>query len=191
MWWHPTKFYNSGGGTKVGKRSLGGFSLVISFLALYVFWILNSGKIEAFYLILGVVCSLAIAYIFHEIFVPIKDPKMAFTTAIRFLLYIPWLFYQIVLANLDVAKRVLHPAMPIQPHIISFPSKLKSDLSMTTLGNSITLTPGTITVDIDPDGTFYVHCIAKEPAEALLSEVPCEMAARVGYVFGELEGKKR
>ena len=175
----------------MGKRSFGGFSLAVSFVALYIFWILNSGRIEPLYLSMGVICSFVIAYVFHEIFVPIKEPKAAFRTAIRFLLYIPWLFYQIVLANLDVAKRVLHPAMPIQPHIITFPSKLKSDLSMTTLGNSITLTPGTITVDIDPDGTFYVHCIAKEPAEALLSEVPCEMAARVGYVFGELEGWKK
>jgi multicomponent Na+:H+ antiporter subunit E len=175
----------------VGKRGFRGFSLLISFVALYLFWILNSGRIELLYLSMGVICSFAIAYIFHEIFVPLKEPKVVFRTAVRFLLYIPWLFYQIILANLDVAKRVLHPKMPIDPIIISFPSRLKSELSMTTLGNSITLTPGTITVDIDPDGTFYVHCLAKEPAEFLLSEVPCEMATRVGYVFGELERWKK
>lgn len=173
------------------KKSFGGFSLLISFVVLYLFWILNSGRLELLYLSMGVICSFAIAYIFHEIFVPIKEPKAAFRTTFRFLLYIPWLFYQIILANLDVAKRVLHPAMPIDPQIITFPSKLKSELSMTTLGNSITLTPGTITVDIDPDGTFYVHCIAREPAEFLLSEVPCEMATRVGYVFGELPRWKK
>jgi multicomponent Na+:H+ antiporter subunit E len=71
--------------------------------------------------------------------------------------------------------------------VISFQSNLKSELSMTTLGNSITLTPGTITIDIDPDGTFYVHCLGREHAEPFLEDVPCEMASRVGYIFGEIE----
>jgi multicomponent Na+:H+ antiporter subunit E len=124
-------------------------------------------------------------------FIPIKEPYALLRTAIRFMLYVPWLVYQIILANLDVAKRVLHPSMPIDPIVISFPSKLKSDLSMTTLGNSITLTPGTITVDIDEDGTFYVHCLAKEHAEPLLEKTPCEMAERVGYIFGEIERERR
>src|SRR3972149_12037983 len=161
------------------------FRFIFTFLVIYLFWLLNSGVFELFYLSLGAASAFFFAYVFHSRFALIKDAHSAVRAFVRFMGYLPWIIREIALANWDIIKRVLDPGMPIDPHIISFQSTLKSELAMTTLANSITLTPGTITIDIDPDGTFYVHSIAREPAESLLAEPPCEMAARVGYIFGD------
>lgn len=74
------------------------------------------------------------------------------------LLYIPYFFYMVVRANLDVAYRVLHPDMPIRPGIVKVHTQLKSSLARTLLANSITLTPGTLSVDIDGQD-LYIHWI--------------------------------
>lgn len=172
----------------MNKKKIDLFSLSMTFLILYVFWIFNSGIFDMFHLSAGVICSFIVAYISHDFFIiPGTKPARALRTTVRFLVYLPWLFYQIALASWDVTKRVVHPKMPINPQIIRFPSTLTGDLALTLFANSITLTPGTITIDIDKEGTFYVHAIADEPAGSLLEPVPCEMAARTGYVYGETE----
>ena len=74
------------------------------------------------------------------------------------LLYIPVLFLYVVRANLDVAWRVLHPALPIRPGIVKARTTLKSPGARVLLANSITLTPGTLSVDV-VDDTLYVHRI--------------------------------
>ena len=174
----------SGAYGKLGR--IGTFSFIFTFLAMFFFWVLNSGVFELFYLSLGAASAFFVAYVFHSRFSMIKDAHATVSSFIRFAGYLPWILWEIALANWDIVKRVLDPGMPIDPCIVSFRSTLKSEIAMTTLANSITLTPGTITIDIDPDGTFYVHSIAREPAESLLAEPPCEMAARVGYIFGDL-----
>lgn len=65
--------------------------------------------------------------------------------------------YHLIRANFDVAYRVLHPKIPIHPGIVKVKSTLKTETALTVLANSITLTPGTLTVEVKPDGTFYVH----------------------------------
>jgi multicomponent Na+:H+ antiporter subunit E len=69
----------------------------------------------------------------------------------------------------------------IDPKIIEFNSRLKSDVARTTFANSITLTPGTITVSVSVLGTFSVHCIDEKSGQ----DLPGEMEARVAKVFGE------
>lgn len=73
--------------------------------------------------------------------------------------YILALVYHIIMANLDVAYRVLHPAMPIRPGIVRVRTDLRSELARTILANSITLTPGTLSVDLTDDGHYYIHWI--------------------------------
>ncbi|PKN00077.1 MAG: hypothetical protein CVU78_02995 [Elusimicrobia bacterium HGW-Elusimicrobia-2] len=74
------------------------------------------------------------------------------------LYYIPVLIYHILLANLDVMYRVLHPDLPINPGIVKVRTRLKSKAARTALCNSITLTPGTLSIDIS-DEFIYVHWI--------------------------------
>lgn len=157
-------------------------SFALSFVILFSFWILLSGFFDFMHLFLGVICSLLVAYISHDLLVgEAKDFRLAAGRVLRFLGYLPWLLYQIMLANIDVAYRVIHPKMPIEPGIIRFETKLKTDTALVTLANSITLTPGTVTIDIK-EGEYFVHAIAKEPAEALLAG---EMQARVKKIEGD------
>ena len=74
------------------------------------------------------------------------------------LLYIPYFFYYCLWANLDVAYRVLHPDMPIRPGIVKVRTDLQSEMAKTILANSITLTPGTLAIDIEGQD-LYVHWI--------------------------------
>lgn len=75
------------------------------------------------------------------------------------LIYLFVLAGSIVKANLEVAYRVLHPSMPIRPGIVRVTTKLRSPAARTVLGHSLTLCPGTLTVDIQEDGTMFVHWI--------------------------------
>jgi len=77
---------------------------------------------------------------------------------IAFVHYIPVFLWEMLKANLDVAYRVLHPKLPINPGIVKIKTGLKNELAQTMLANSITLTPGTMTVDIDGDD-LYIHWI--------------------------------
>ena len=101
----------------------------------------------------------------------------------RFIGYIPWLLWQIFLANLHVLYLVFHPRMMelIDPDIIEFDSTLKSDVARTTFANSITLTPGTITVNVSALGRLSVHCIDEYSGKPL----PGEMETRIARIFDE------
>jgi multicomponent Na+:H+ antiporter subunit E len=82
------------------------------------------------------------------------------------LCYVPVFVYYCVKANVQVVYLVLHPAMPIKPGIVKVHTKLRSPAGITALANSITLTPGTMTVDATEDGEMYIHWISvKAPEE--------------------------
>jgi multicomponent Na+:H+ antiporter subunit E len=88
--------------------------------------------------------------------------------ALRGWKYIPWLFWQIVLSNWDVMKRVWSPRRPIDPCLVRVPYTTKTDLGTVIYANSITLTPGTVTIDIDPQKKeFLVHCLTHAAGEDL------------------------
>lgn len=159
------------------------FSLSLTFFIMCLFWMLLSGIFDTFHLVLGLICCLIVTFISHDLLIKGRSQKKLIKT-IRLLLYIPWELWQIVLANIDVAYRVLHPRMPIDPRIIEFETTLRGDFSLVTLANSITLTPGTITISVESEkGKFCVHAIAKEPADALL--VDQTMQKKVAHVFME------
>jgi len=131
---------------------------LILFVVLFGLWLLLVGQASRQDLVAGFVIALVIALIFGSVF--LKEPKRLFTPKrwFLFLCYVPYFLYYCVRANLDVAYRVLHPDLPIRPGIVKLRTKLKTDLAKTFLANSITLTPGTLTVDIKGQD-FYVHWI--------------------------------
>lgn len=80
--------------------------------------------------------------------------------------------YELLTANVDVAYRVLAPSMPIDPDVVAVPLRVESDVAITTIANSITLTPGTLTMDHDAEtNTLYVHAIAAEDLESVLGPI--------------------
>jgi len=107
----------------------------------------------------GLIASAIVAVLFHEI-LPKEHHVFINPRRIFWLLvYVPVFFYYVIKANLDVVYRALHPKMPIKPGIVKIKTNLKTDSGITALANSITLTPGTLTVDLTDDGYLYVHWI--------------------------------
>ncbi|HEB02347.1 MAG TPA: cation:proton antiporter [Nitrospirae bacterium] len=155
---------------------------ILTAIITFTFWILLSGFFDAFHIITGMTSSLLVAAFSHRIMFPRgTDFILEFKRLGRFLLYIPWLMLEILKANIDLVYRTLHPSMPIDPRIIKFRTDIKEDMGRTTLANSITLTPGTVTLYVTEDGEFTVHAISKKAADGLLAG---EMARRVKRIEG-------
>lgn len=153
---------------------------VLVFAVCFVFWLLLSGHYSPFYIALGALSAAAVALV-NRGDEAVSDMLRAFP---RLAVYVPWLIKEIVVANIQVARIILHPRLPIDPVVLRFRPPLSGDLAQTLLGNSITLTPGTITLDVEDD-EFVVHALTAR-AGADLVEGP--MAARVRAVFPEPGG---
>ncbi|MBW2476177.1 MAG: Na+/H+ antiporter subunit E, partial [Deltaproteobacteria bacterium] len=149
---------------------------IATFLIMLFFWVVLSGMFDAFHLTLGVFSCLLVAHFSHSLLI-YGEKNNWLKGLFGVICYLPWLFYQILLANIEVAWVVLHPRMleKIDPHLIRFKTSLKRPISKVTFAQSITLTPGTITVNIDDD-EFTVYALTRSAGEAL----PGEMEARIG-----------
>ncbi len=146
-----------------------------AFIISFGFWILLVWPLDWQEIFIGLLAAL-IAMILFGGMLRIKELKKLFNP-LRYLwglYYILALGYYIIKANLDVAYRVLHPQMPIRPGIVRVKTALKNDVARTILANSITLTPGTLSVEISDNGHYYVHWInvraegEEEEASALI-----------------------
>ena len=138
---------------------------LIYFVVSFIVWLLLTWTLEVQVVIAGLAASIVVALLFHEI---LPKEHHVFVSPIRifwFLVYVPVFFYYIIIANLDVVYRALHPKMPINPGIVKIKTELKTDLGITALANSITLTPGTLTVDLTDDGFLYIHWINVKSTE--------------------------
>lgn len=146
------------------------------FLVCFVLWLLLSGSTAPLHLVLGAGAAALVAWVNRA------DELLSglLRRLPQLLLYAPWLLAEIVKANLLVARLVLDPRLPIDPVVVTFDTVLASPLARTTFANSITLTPGTITVDAE-DASLTVHAITH--AMSNLSGSPMER--RVAAVFGE------
>jgi multicomponent Na+:H+ antiporter subunit E len=128
--------------------------LVIS-LAL---WLALCSKLDWPELITGGVVCLIVSLFAAHIYSKLGFPPLSIKRILFFLVYIVVLFWEIIKANFDVAYRVLHPKMPIKPGIVVIKTSLKTDIGKLILANSITLTPGTFTLDVIDD-KLLIHWI--------------------------------
>jgi multicomponent Na+:H+ antiporter subunit E len=133
---------------------------VLAFLVwVLVTWPFADGRLDLQVVAAGLIAAFLAAVLFHEI---LPKEHHVFLSPVRvfwFLAYVPVFLYYVLRANLDVVYRALHPALPIRPGIVKIKTNLKTDSAITALANSITLTPGTLTVDLTDDGFLYVHWI--------------------------------
>ena len=130
----------------------------VIFVACLLTWLVLTWSLNIFSMIAGIAVSIFVAFMISDMFV--KKIFAKGKTVLWFLYYIPMFLWECVKANLDVAYRVIHPGLPINPGIVKVKTGLKSELGMTFLANSITLTPGTLSVDVDKEnGYLYVHWI--------------------------------
>lgn len=142
---------------------------LLASIILFFFWFLLSGETNVILIVSGIMSSLFVAYLSGGFIVPEKDLKKSIFMYLKFLKYIPYLIKEIVVANIDVVYRVLHPKLPIDPVVIKFESELDTEFCIVTYANSITLTPGTVTIDVGKKKEFIVHSLTSKYAESLLT----------------------
>ena len=140
-------------------------SSILFFIVMFLFWLLLTLNVTVWNIAAGAIASLIVTIFLNRY--SLKVTKKVFQIQRYFwaLLYLFIFLWECLKANLDVAYRVLHPGLPIKPGIVKAKSNLTSDIAKVFLANSITMTPGTITVDIIDDN-FFIHWIyvhSKDP----------------------------
>ena len=129
------------------------------FAALLLLWVLLTGSLAADELIAGLLVA-GLASLISAPYLGIFDGIIYRPRALLSLvIYLGYFFKQLVIANFDMARRVLSPSLPISPEMVEISTELKSDLGQMLLANSITLTPGTLSVDL-VGNRILVHWIA-------------------------------
>ncbi len=150
------------------------------FVILYAVWLLLSGHYdEPLLLALGAASSAAVVAIAWRMDV-IDHEGHPVHLSWRILFYWPWLLWEIAKANVAVARLILHPALPIAPVILKARTSQRSELGQVIYANSITLTPGTISVDVE-QSAILVHCLTRDLAADIENG---EMDRRVSKVEG-------
>ena len=165
------------------------FSIALQFVVLFAFWLLLSGRYEAREIIIGAISAALVTILTNDLFYAVLQRGERLDIRIRqvllqlwrFLLYLPWLAVQIIMANVQVAYLVLHPRMPIEPVLLLFHTRMRKGMAQVTLGNSITLTPGTITTSLE-NGNYIVHTLKPPLASGL---VEGKMQGRIARVYLE------
>lgn len=147
--------------------------VALTTLLLAAVWYVLSGRLDLLHFGAGVLVAFAIALNSPVI------PDEARFRPLRFALYVPWLMGQVALSNLRVARAVLSPRMPISPTFITRRPDVVGPHALTALGASVTLTPGTLTIDVGPDEIF-VHALDSTSARDIEDGV---IAGRLARVF--------
>ena len=161
-------------------------SVVLQFVILFAFWLILSGHYQAKYISIGVISAGLVTFLTNDILYSMLrhgervEPKIRslLLQLLRFIAYLPWLLSRIIMANVQVAYLVLHPKMPIEPVLFLFRTRMRKGIAQVTLANSITLTPGTVTVNLE-NGHYIVHTLKPPLAQELVEAVMQNKIARV------------
>lgn len=167
-----------------GRRVLEGLAL---FALVFGFWLILSGKYDMPYVLMGAACSALVVALTPDrpLLVGRTHPPFGVSLGqiapLKLLRYAVKLLWWIVLSNLHVARLVLDPRLPVQPRLLRFRVRFESRVAQVVLAHSITLTPGTVTIDLT-NGEYLVHALVPRSAEGLVSG---EMQRGVAEAFGE------
>ena len=160
---------------------------------LFAVWIILSGRFEGKFLVFGILASAIIAAVCVPLQkIPGEKGKYAYCLLemkfVRLAVYWIWLFFEIVKSSWAVARAVMSPSMKIHPHIVEFTCSFKNPAAVTTLVNSIILTPGTVTLDVREGNRFLVHVLTDEAARELFSG---SMQRRIAALFEEEQAAEK
>jgi len=141
------------------KKSYGA---ILLFVLLMIFWLILSFEVTLEIAIIGFIASiLVVLFNYDLVFNHQEITKVTFRTTYKFVVLIVILIYNIIISNIEVAKIVLSRKMPIDPGFVTIKQKLKKELNQALYANAITLTPGTLTVDMN-DEEIVVHGLLKQ-----------------------------
>lgn len=140
-------------------------------VVLFLLWLVFNGKVTLEIVLFGIGLSIAV-YLFCWRFLEYSPKRelLALRLLPQGIGYFFVLIKEIVFANLSTISLIVSPKYEVEPVLVTFRTELKSDLAKTVLANSITLTPGTITVELTED-EFKIHCLDKDMAEGLADSV--------------------
>ena len=153
-------------------------------VVLVAVWVLLSGIIEPLLLSLGVASGLAVAWLKARADRDDGEPVYFALRVGRLPGYLLWLSWEIVKSNVDVSRRILSPSLPIAPAVRWLPASQRSELTRVMYADSITLTPGTLSIDLTDD-SVEVHALNEDSLDALERG---EMDSRVGRLDRESVG---
>ena len=161
--------------------------LTVLAVVMFAFWFLLSGKVDFKFLLYGALTAIISAWICVPLLllpnaVGTKKYFIFDVNLGKYALYWLWLLKEVVNANIDVVKATVKSEMVINPRVIAFRIKYDNPMAHTTLANSITLTPGTVTLNVTEDGLYEIHALTDGAAEGLLGG---GMQQKVADLFGE------
>jgi multicomponent Na+:H+ antiporter subunit E len=134
-------------------------------LFLFAIWVLLSGHYTPLMILFGVLSTLFVVFLATRADLIDRETQPVLIK-LSVLFYWVWLGREIIMSNIDVARRILSPGLPISPTVFTVRAGQKTDLGRVTYANSITLVPGTVTMDVDED-VFTVHALTREAAADL------------------------
>lgn len=157
------------------------------FIVLFAFWMVMSGRTETKFIVYGILTAAVVSWITYPLLlVPNKDGSkryFVFGASIpKFIGYFFWLMWQLVLANVDVLLATTSQEMAIDPKIVRFYFRADNPMATVVLANSITLTPGTVTVNVTDDGLYEIHALTPGAASGVLDG---SMQKKVAELYGE------
>ena len=159
-------------------------SAIIGMIALFIVWIMLAGTSNQ-ELIFGGITVILLVIIFSKKMTVLEDIKLNPKSIIFMIIYFFVFLWELIKANFDVAKRVISPKLPINPGIVKVKTKLKSPIGRAFLANSITLTPGTLTVEMKDD-YFYIHWIdvTSDDIEGATKSIVSSFEKYLEVIFG-------
>lgn len=135
-------------------------SRIVTFFIAFLVWLLLCFSWDSQHLFMGIFAAILTAWLVGDMFTDYPRKWLEPKRYIWFIIYVFVFIEECVKANIDVALRVLNPELPINPGIVKVKTILNTETALTFLANSITLTPGTLCVDIDgEEGFLYIHWI--------------------------------
>ena len=160
--------------------------IAAQFLLLLGFWLLLSARVDPVFLGMGIASAALVTALTHRLVAKVLGPnlggpRVAPRRIFRYVVYLLWLVGKIPPAGLQIAYHVLHPRVPIDPGVLRFRTGLQSPMARAILANSITLVPGTMTLEVDDD-EFIVHAFIPSAADDLADAT---MQNKIADVFLE------
>ena len=160
-------------------------NLSIVFLILMIVWILLNNTFQPNILVVGAIIALFISLFACRQCAIFKEMQLTPKAFIYTFIFFGIFFIELIKSNMDVTRRVLSPSLPIKPGIVEVKTKLKSKFARMLLANSITLTPGTLTVDVK-DESFFIHWIDVEDTdiEAASNKIVSKFEKYLEVIYG-------
>ena len=157
------------------------------FVVLFGFWMVLSGRTETKFIVYGLLTAAVTTWVTYPLLlVPNKEgSKKYFVFGVsipKFIMYFFWLMWQLVLANIDVLLATTAQELDIDPKVVRFYFRADNPMASVVLANSITLTPGTVTINVTDDGLYEIHALTKGAAAGVLDG---SMQKKVAALYGE------